>query len=68
MQEFQECREIVEALMGEYRASKTLAYMEGGDEEDEDEEENKTHSGDVHVDSKVLMSDIHDPDHDVVMK
>lgn len=34
MEEFQESREVVEALINEYNVSGTLAYMEGGDEED----------------------------------
>lgn len=69
MQEFQECREIVEALMGEYRASETLAYMEGGDDdEDEDDDEDQDGENMSHGGDEVLMSDVHDPDHDVVME
>jgi tubulin gamma len=36
MQEFQESREIVEALIGEYKTSETLSYMEDIDDEDLD--------------------------------
>lgn len=60
MQEFQESREVVEALIGEYKASETLAYMEGGYE---DEEEDNSEMRD-----DVPDADNHEFDNDVVME
>jgi tubulin gamma len=42
LQEFQDSRDVVEALINEYRSSGTLAYMEGSSDEEE--------VGDIEVD------------------
>lgn len=62
MEEFQESREVVEALINEYNASTTLAYMEGGDEDE--------YYDNQEVSNEDLMNDVvnhQENDNDVMM-